>query len=518
MGNPQADSCIVPKEHSGATDEDTKMNSTLSEAARTGKHTSLTIGVVLIVSSLLAAMVATHDVRLAFAPLAFLAIIGVSRFVGVGSTVPREPIGWLYAVIVFVTCWAPSLGTAGTIARFGIAGVALAALIVISQKNETPLPALTKLGISVLILSLAISAVGAASSGYGAARILNWVMFIPLVWLVYRRPHVKGMIFGIVATCVFQMAGVGLQMAGFMGGTWGGLLTSGTTYNPETSSWLRRYTGFIANPNNLALLLACGVIVLAACLLSQITVRLKVACLALIGLFVVGVVMTGSRGGLVAVGLGLMALFIAAGRRGVAAGILAASLALVALQLGPTEELDRVVVSFSEILSGTDASASQRSDVWMTRLGAANESDLALGSGFGGYAPSLFANQQGLDIDGLAARTATVDNSWLKLLLESGLLGAAGLATTLLYPMFAAFFRSSGSRRLWGIASGSVILALIWRSISVDMLDQNPWNAITFLAIGFATAAFGTKPTKSTAVFRDEPKYLRSRPISMTVR
>lgn len=467
------------------------MNSTIQQIDAGARNQAFSRGVALIIAALASCALALVDLHLAFAPVAVVIFALAARSVGAGVIIPREKIGWLYASVIFVTCWAPSLGGVGTIARFGFAGLALAIAIIVALSRESirPLPKLLVGGLVVLVLSLIISAVGAASPGYGIARILNWVMFVPILWLAYQRPNPRGIVFGIVSTCVFQMVGVFLQMAGLMKGTWGGLLTSGTTYNSSTSSWLTRYTGFIWNPNNLALVLVCGVIALAACLLLKIPTQLKVCCLALMGLFTFGIVSSGSRGGLVAVALGLIVLCLAAGKRGAVLGIAAVGAALLIVQFAASKELDRLVESFAEIISGTDASAAQRSGVWVTRL-QGPDGGLALGSGFGGYDPSLFANQRGLDIDPVAAKQATVDNSWLKIMLESGLLGASGMAITMLQPMLGSLFKSSGQRRLWGIASGSVIVAILWRSVSVDMLDQNPWNAIVFLAAGMAAASF----------------------------
>jgi O-antigen ligase len=469
-------------------------------------------GVTLIVAVLASCWLAFIDIRFAFAPPAVLVLAWAARALGVGVIFPREKIGWLYASVIFVTCWAPSLGEAGTIARFGLAVIVLIVAIVValSRWQIRPLPTMLTCGLVILVVSLAISTVGAASANYGIARFLNWVMFIPILWLAYQRPNPRGIVFGVIVTGLFQMVGVFLQMAGLMKGTWGGLLTSGTTYNPGTSSWLTRYTSFIANPNNLALLLVCAVIVLAACLLLKLPARLKLCCLALMGVFIYGIVQSGSRGGLVAVALGLIALCLFAGKRGFVLGIVAVSAGLLIAQFAVSKELDRLVESFAEIISGTDASAAQRSGVWVERLQGPS-GGLTLGSGFGGYAPSLFADQQGLNVDPEAAKQATVDNSWIKIMLESGLLGALGMALTIVRPMFGSLFKSSGERRIWGIAAGSILVAILWRSVSVDMLDQNPWNAIVFLAVGMAAASFrkGDSIAKSPSLHQSQALIVR---------
>lgn len=476
------------------------MNTSTLHGVTEARRRALRTGGILVVASAASCALALVDVQLGFVPLGILALWWIAKALGVGLSVPREKIGWLYASVIFVTCWAPALGMAGTVARFGLATVVIVTLSSVDKNKEPRLPGALRLGLAALVLSLLISTLGAASPAYGISRFLNWVMFLPLLWLAYYRPNPKGVVVGLVATGLFQMAGVGLQMAGLMQGTWGGLLTSGLTYNPETSKWLTRYTGFILNPNNLALVLACGVIALAACLLLEIPVRLKMLCAGFIGLFAFGIIASGSRGGLVAVGLGLSLLFFAAGRRGILLSFLAAVASLLVIQFAASQELDRLVSSFAEIASGTDASSIQRSGIWLKRLGEASGGELFGGGGFGGYAPSLFGDQQGFLVDPDLARRATVDNSWLKTLLESGFTGVVGLALTLLFPMFGSIFRSTGDRRLWGIATGSVLIACIWRSLSADMIDQNPWNAIFFLAAGMAAASFKNEPIEACAV------------------
>lgn len=475
-----------------------------------GTRKSAAAGIVLLVTAVAAVLAAFIDIRYSFGVLTAPALLMLVRLMGLSRFLPRAPIGWLYAVVIFVTCWAPALGTVGTISRFALAGISIVALIHSFRLPTPRMNTAVKVGVAILLVSLISSAIGAASAAYGLSRFLNWTMFIPLLWLGVRKPDIKGAGFGLVATGIFQMIGVGLQMAGLMKGTWGGLLTSGVEYNPQTSSWLTRYTGFINNPNNLALVLTCAVIVLAACLLASMPRRTKVGLLMLMSLFTVGIVMSGSRGGLVAVAIGVIVLFAFAGKRGVALGITVVGLAIVAYSITGSKELDRLLQSFVEIVSGTDASAAQRSDIWLTRLQSTQNANVFIGTGFGGYAPDLFAGQSGLEVDTAAARLATVDNSWLKLLLESGVLGMVGMAVTMAVPMFTALTKSTGARRLWGIASGAVITAFVWRSFSVDMLDQNPWNAIVFLALGLACATTSKQPPV--------PKSVTEKPVRALVR
>jgi O-Antigen ligase len=444
----------------------------------------------LFTASVLAVILSFADVRFAFVPILAVIALGVLRAFEAGMCFPKTGIGWLYAVIIFATCSAPALGAAGLLVRVALASLAaIAFLHNLPREHRGRFPRFVTFGLALLVVSLVGSALTAPSYGFGVARLVNWTMFIPLIFLAYYRPDVRGVAFGIVASSVFQMLGVGLQFTGILGGSWGGLIISGSSYNPDTSVWLTRYTGFVLNPNNLALILVLGVVTLATALFAEIPARLKFLCLCLIGLFVFGIVLSGSRGGIVALVLGLLVVFTAVGARGLAFGTFAGVAVAITVQMSSWDGLSRVLGSFVQIIGGTDTSANQRNALWIERLGSVDTSSLLLGGGFGGYDPSLFAHQSGFNIDPGLARQATIDNGWIKLLLESGLVGVSGLAIVLLVAIWTGLFKARSGQRLVGLGAGAALAAMTWRSISVDMLDQNPWNAILFLTAGIALAS-----------------------------
>lgn len=447
------------------------------------------IGVILLGTCVVAVGAALINPLYGFAPFALLLILWAIKWTGVLAYAPTKGIPLLYFAIIFVTCVAPAIGGIGTLARVALGGLALVALLASSRADDRKFPPLAAWALVVFCGALLVATVGGASLNYGVARLLNAALFIPLVILAFRRPHTSAIAFATIATCVFQMIGVALQYIGVLGGTWGGLLLSGTTYDPTTSTWLRRYTGFIQNPNNLALLLALGVIVLAACITAALPLRLKAFMLVLMGVFTYGIILTGSRGGLVAAGLGLLVLLLARGVRGWFAGAALVAGAYVVSKLTQWQALDRLIQSFSEIIAGTDVSARQRSAVWVDRFATSDSWTILTGQGFGGYASALFERQSGFDIDPEAARSATVDNAWLKLQLESGVAGTLPLALLVILAVVGAFYASKKGNRVLGVASAAAIVAMLWRSTTVDMLDQNPWNAIFFLAIGLALSS-----------------------------
>lgn len=428
------------------------------------------------------------DPRLAIVPPVCMLLLMMLIAAGAGAFVPRDKIGWLYVVIIISTTVAPSLGGVGSVIRTALA--VLVATVVANlylrrrrRHSEIGLPAVALTGLTLLGAALTISLLGAPSFFYGVTRGINWIMYVPLMFLSFRRPSMSGVAFGIVAASAIQMLGVFLQVVGMMGGTWGGLLTSGTTYNPLTSTWLTRFTGFVLNPNNLALILALGSIVMTATLFGKSNLRAKFVCVALLFLFVAGIVMSGSRGGLIALVLGLAVVSCGSGWRGCLFGSVALSAAVLTTTHSRWGGLTEVMQSLAQIASGTDLSASQRNAVWIERLSSVSATDLYLGVGFGGYDGALFADQTTFNVSVAAARAATVDSAWIKLVLESGMLGAVGIALIYLSALSTVFATRPG-HKLVCLGLTGALLALLWRSLSVDMLDQNPWNAILFLIMG----------------------------------
>lgn len=441
----------------------------------------------LVAAPVVSAALSLMDVRLALLPLAAAALVAALRWFGVGRFFPASGSGWVLLSTILVTSVAPSLGAMGTLARVGMAAVCLVATVVHLRGDRRRVPRSAAAALGILLVALTASALAAPSYGFGLARLINWTMFVPLLFLVYNRPDVRGITMGIIGTGVIQMSGVGLQLAGLMGGTWGGLVLSGNSDGGFNR--LTRYTSFVANPNNLALLLTLAVIACTGCVFADVGARLRALCVGIIPLLGFGIVLTGSRGGIIAVCLGLFVVLAWHGTRGWMLGAAIVGIVVAVAVRTTSTGFSRLLTSLAELLEGSDISANHRTAAWADRMASTDGIGLVLGTGFGGYQPSLFAEQSGINIDSDLARLATVDNAWLKLVLEAGFVGAGSMAALLVVATAAALMRSRGGSNVVGIATGASLVAMIWRSASVDMLDQNPWNVILFMAIGLALAS-----------------------------
>jgi O-antigen ligase len=439
-------------------------------------------------------------------PAALFLLLGL-RFFRVSAALPEDRTGWLYAAVLIGTSVTPSLGAGGTVLRLGLAGLGLLAGLhyVLGSSRWMPTPAL--IGVATLVASLVFAAVLGASASFGITRFVNWVMFVPLLFAAFHRPAMRGAAFGVVVAAAVQMIGVLLQATGLFGGLWGGLrLTPG--------QWLTRYTGFILNPNDLALLLSLAVIVAAAALMTGLPGRLKYLLGALIVVFLWGVILTGSRGGIVAVGLGIAVLLAARGLRALAVGTVLAAVAGAYLYTSTAIGVVRVLESLGEIVRGQDPSTIQRAQVWEDRMAGYDLTDIALGRGFGGYAPHLFGRVTELDIPAEILVLGTVDNGWLKLGLESGIVGVVALAAVMLTALSCGLVRArSLNNGLAGAATAACLVALLWRSTSVDLLDANPWNAWICLAVGLGLATGAPDRTGQSVTPHTDSSIRRARTV-----
>lgn len=399
-----------------------------------------------------------------------------------GETEPHGPsraLGILLLLLIPVLSIAPSLGALGTALRIGAAVVG-AFLVLRKPRYPGPFVVFPILMLSGLMVAHAATA---QAPNYSLSRMANWMMFVPLVLVPWERRLAWRAYISLLIAAALQAAGIALQFLGVIDGQWGGLLVSGSSYDLERRNFLIRYTGFVRNPNDLGLLLALASLVTLAIGLSlQRRVRRQVMFSLTVVLFVVAT-LTGSRGALIALGIGLLisvrffAFRIAS----------LAPLAVVGLFVGgvyfnlrPTWRA--IVDSITSIVSGSDTSSSARIDLW-EKHGQAGVT--LFGEGFGTFAETSSG-------DGLvSAHASTVDNSWLKLSLELGVVGAAAMALILATAFVLCMSgRVASSSPALGLATGGAVAMIAWRSFSADILDINPWNAIIWLLIGAAWWVF----------------------------
>lgn len=393
----------------------------------------------------------------------------------------------VYVLTLIITSVAPSLGLLGTVLRFAAAAVIVAVLILRPAPLHIRLPRHVASGIILLVCLLLAAMLGAPSIFYGLSRLINWLMFLPLFFLYYRFPISGALIFGFIWSGILQMLAIALQAAGILGGTWGGLIVSGDGYDPVNSTWLKRYTGFLLDPNNLGLWLCVSALAALYMLVREKRTIISILFFSLFLLFGYGILLTGSRGSLVALAAGVLVFCFLIGRKGLAIVLAFGCVASVLATLSVSEEVDRIVLSFAEILSGSDTSATARLDLWSNYI--ASNNNWIMGAGFGSYAAEAVSAQSGLFVSAEAAGSATIDNGWLKLLLESGIVGLCSYLLVYVSCGIAAIRNRTATRG--GYFSSFVAASLVacfWRSLSIDILDLNPWNAAFFLLFAASLA------------------------------
>jgi uncharacterized membrane protein len=127
--------------------------------------------------------------------------------------------------------------------------------------------------------------------------------------------------------------------------------------------------------------------------------------------------------------------------------------------------------------------------------------EILFGAGYGGYAES--GRLKRFDLANQKARQraligVTVDNGWLKLFLEEGLLGLGLFLAIFSAALWRSFSARRGAERVLALTTGAVLVALGVRALSADVLDINPWNFLIWLLVGLAfTAASGEGERRS---------------------
>lgn len=394
------------------------------------------------------------------------------------TPVPRLT-AFVLAVAMPVVSAAPTLGAAGSVLRTALACLAFIAVL----RHHTRLAPHQAILVFTWVTLVAAMAVGSPDPGYGLARAVNWLMFTPLVCLAARSANWVIVTRSLLITCGMQMAAVGAQLLGLLGGTWGGLLTSGRNYDPVERNYLTRYTGLLLNPNDLGLILAAGVVV-GLMIASERPAHSWFA-IPSAALFTTGIILTGSRGAVLALVLGILIIlvFLPTIHR-----ILVISLGIgTALLLTTREGETRLVLdSITDIFTGSDLSANTRSSLWSTYLSQSD--NLAVGNAFGATIRSGSGDSQTADT------FATVDNSLLKLLLEGGWLAVGVFIAVLAVVYLPLLNRRYGPDRFAAGAILAVMGMIGFRSLSVDLLDINPWNAVIWLFAGLAVSLSSQEP------------------------
>jgi O-antigen ligase len=254
-----------------------------------------------------------------------------------------------------------------------------------------------------------------------------------------------------------------------------------------------RISGTIGDPNELAALLVAGVVF--AGVLTAITrdrPPLRIAAGAAVGLFLMGIFYTVSRGGLLALGVALIAACLLAGRwRG---------RALVVAGLGIS-----VVVIYFASFAGLDArdrvttvqGGTGRSDLWKIGWRMFEDEPIrGIGSGNFPISSIHYLVQPGvIERDDFIISTPKVaHNTYLQILAELGIVGLALFGTIIGFSIRCAFraarrFGAHGDTQMELVARG-MIVALVG-ILTADFFISEMYGKQLWLMLGLGPALYG---------------------------
>jgi len=253
-----------------------------------------------------------------------------------------------------------------------------------------------------------------------------------------------------------------------------------------------RISGTIGDPNELAALLVAGTVF--AGVLTAITkeAALRVAAGAAVGLFLAGIFYTVSRGGLVALGVALIAACLLAGRwRGRAVVVTALGLLTVVIYFASFAGLDaRDRVTTVEGGSG-------RTDIWKVGWRMVEDEPIrGIGSGNFPISSIHYLLEPGvLERDEFIIDTPKVaHNTYLQILAELGIVGLALFLTIIGFSVRCAiraahWFGRHGDTQMELVARGMVV-ALVG-ILAADFFISEQFGKQLWLLLGLGPALYG---------------------------
>jgi O-antigen ligase len=407
-------------------------------------------------------------------------------------SLPRPADALIVASIVYLPL-APFLtpySVAFSVLRFALAGALIAGLLAgVIPRRDHPL----RLGGWLALVFVAYQLLPLVAEGltsYGLLRFINWTMFVPLIFVRYDEKTAKYVFGAVLFTVLVLFLGILLQKQGLLKGVGGG-----ESYgDPLSSIRVTRYTSFLQNANDLGLFMLCGGLlayIYAVQPKRQFTARVLVGALAFLSLY--SMFLASSRGAFLALPLVLLFFFMIGARRALLVAVVLAVVAVgVVDPLVPAarSSVATTFASVENVATGNAVSAKDRLTVWNQRL--SNAGNFVLGTGYGGYAPgaklAIGSPSEHQQLYG----HLTVDNGWLKLWLEEGILGLlvfAGVVAYLLHNSIILIRENTAAfMRLVGMMTAGVAVAMMFRSLSADMFDINPWNCFIWLTFGLSAS------------------------------
>jgi O-antigen ligase len=419
--------------------------------------------------------------------------MGLALLVGV-CAVPFMLLDLPFGIAVWAALVAlsrlPVLAAASTAAGLLVAGCWLG----LRRHDRIGLPAGTtwRAGSTVLTLLLtwiSLSLIWAADTEKAVGELWRWYVGALIVIVVVtslRRPRdIRLVVGGFV---------LGVVLSVFVGLVHDGLGGAGAASETLTSTEGRLKGGF-GDPNFLAAAIVPA-IVFAAALWPSVRVSVRWLLLASIGVLVVGLGATQSRGGMVAAAGAFAAALVVLRRQ--RAWVLTAGMGIVAIGViyftSYPKAFDRLVAS---------EGSSGRADIWHVAWRVTADHPLA-GVGlnnFTVYSPRYVRQPGALNnVDLIAERPHAVHNTFLQMLTETGIVGLGLLLAGIAASLGAAWKAASIFERRGDEALGTLSRSVLVAAIAVLMagffvsLGSEPMVWL-LLALGPALLAVANRPT-----------------------
>ena len=338
-----------------------------------------------------------------------------------------------------------------------------------SLYRDRPVLAGAAIGISVWALASSLWAVDGGVAVSSAVRLAQGIILLFVVYTALRTFRDVRLVLGayVLGALLAMLAGIGTSSGGGV-----------------------RLGGGVGNPNELAAVLVPAVMICAFALLAERRPLARWA-IGVVGLvLLVGLFMTGSRGGLVGMTVAVVAAIILAGRARMT--ILAATLVILGAGIAyytafaPRDQVDRLLSARADRGTG-------REDIWTVALQVVRDKPFK-GAGAGNFtvvAPSYAAGDINIKrVDFVVDQPKVVHNTYLEILAELGVVGAVLFGLVVVGALASAFSAIRRARvcpwevqlQVRGFAVG--LLGIL----SVYFFGSREYNKQLWLLLGIALA------------------------------
>lgn len=327
-----------------------------------------------------------------------------------------------------------------------------------------------------------------------AAASLLWAESVPSGLTDLLRYLLQIGLYVIVFAAVQTRRDAGWVLGALLAGT---AVTAayGLVVQPSVDS-VDRLASSVGNPNQLAAILVVGATLsVGVALAMRKSAHLALAAVAVAVLSMIAFVPTGSRSGVVALGVVLVAVVVMAGRWRAKATVMALALAsitvLVFAALAPPEIRDRIATT-----TPTEASSSEegRATIWQVAQRVV-EDNPAIGVAVGNY------QTRAIDYvlePGLAGRTDQVidepenpHNTYLHVLAELGLVGVIPFLAILIFSLSCGYlaargFERAGDERMEIVARAQVVA--LAGLLTANFFASEQFNSLMWLLLALGPA------------------------------